>query len=404
MGQQLRGPTVLWCMAQGLGAHTPFLPCQRQHAGYCYVVHQVRIGWQAAAESLALLCACPLLHLRSAGLHLQLRCHPAGRLLPPPQVLCQRGGYRLCREEGECPARPRGCDWGSTASRRGLSSALSLLPCGAQPQSICSPSDTASTRLVISYSFSPSLTFPALLTCCPCCWVQHLLQLDRQYKLPKMRYKGDAPLPQFIRSEAAEGPQQQLISEVESGSEGPALRLPANKEGAALAAAAGMAPSSTALVQAGQKSQAQSTEGGEEEAGPVAGDSTTTTNRSALAELQHSVQFEGRPVEAVNLWVQLPAGAATTVRRHTDSLSVRVEGEVVQVQAPGCRPLTVTLPLAVTSRGGAAQLRPDGQQLDVRLPYMPLVDVLGQLRQQRSKQQEWEQENDRSRSTVMEID
>ncbi|KAI8476272.1 MAG: pre-RNA processing PIH1/Nop17-domain-containing protein [Monoraphidium minutum] len=172
---------------------------------------------------------------------------------------------------------------------------------------------------------------------------KHGLQLDPKYKLPKMGYKGaGGPGPQRVRAE-----RRALVTEVPAG-------------GAAR----------TVAATAGGKGQQQPPQRQKQEA--------AATEAPPRGPLPYLVDFEGRPVQAVVLTVQLGSGggvAAADVR-------AEVAGQDVFVSVPGREELAVQLPLAVTAEGARAALEwasagkagggGGGQLLRLRLPYLPL--------------------------------
>eukprot|EP00887_Chlorella_sp_A99_P003490 scaffold7.g3490.t1 len=216
---------------------------------------------------------------------------------------------------------------------------------------------------------------------------KHNLQLDPQYKLPKMRYKGDAPPPQLLRPDATArqgaGQQagQQLIAEVEApgtcAAEGPALALPVNRAAARAVAKAVPAPAAGAASAPVPPAGPAAGEGGK-------GDGEGGGSAVQLPALEHSLEFHGRPVEAVSL---------------------RVAGEEVVLAVPGCQPLAVRLPLAASARGGTAELAADGRELEVRLPYLPLAAAVAAARAAQGQQApEQRGPEGEGASTVMELD
>ncbi|GAB4815474.1 hypothetical protein N2152v2_002520 [Parachlorella kessleri] len=273
-------------------------------------------------------------------------------------------------------------------------------------------------------------------------WAQQKngLQLDPQYKLPKMRYKGDAPPPQYIRPDAAQQAQQgqqqrKLIAEVDLPDDRPAfaLRAAGSKRAAGRETAAGLIVPQAAAgghpkgeQQAGQQERFQQVEASgpairgaqstPASAGHAAGTATDTPARASVVaqtslaqraeQLQHSVEYLGRPAEAAQLTVHLPAQAAAQVQQSMPSTSaagpvaspatpaaepvaagslagiaVHVAGHAVSVEVPGCQPLRAELPLAVTAQGASAKLALGGDKLVLRLPFRPFRDLLNELQQ-----------------------
>lgn len=253
------------------------------------------------------------------------------------------------------------------------------------------------------------------------------LELDPQYKLPKMRYKGGTPPPQFIRlqgqpgssgSGGSAGPaaaageagpavgaagqagaggssstagSKPLIAEVGSDEEEPpAFALLASKRQARQRQAVVVrqqAPAAAAAPQSQQESAPQSVQQSAEQspAGPV--------------QLQpQMIEYVGKPATEVCVRVQLPASVAAAVQQDPEAISTGVCAETVRVEAPGCAPLEVRLPFAVSAVGGSAEVQAaaaggcssgsgssesgsSGAQLVLRLPYRPFSSVLDELRQ-----------------------
>lgn len=264
------------------------------------------------------------------------------------------------------------------------------------------------------------------------------LELDLQYRLPKMRYKGgDSPLPQMIRvdpsllssgdgragSNEGGGASKPLIAEVpaqppqaERGEEGtPAFALLAGKrqqrQQAAGAAAAlqqkqrqvvsGAAGPAAAGAAAEASSPAPS--GGQVAASPAASveQQGQAQAQGQLPQLQPRIEYVGKPATAVSITIPLPPAAAAAAASDPHSLRTTVCAEAVQVQAPGCEVLEMRLPFAVSAGAGRAELAPAGDSpssspaptpagksstsvgmaLRLHLPYRPFSSVLEELRQ-----------------------
>ncbi|KAL4425454.1 hypothetical protein ABPG75_009470 [Micractinium tetrahymenae] len=241
------------------------------------------------------------------------------------------------------------------------------------------------------------------------------LELDPQYRLPKMRYKGEGgPPPQFIRvapegaagapgatAEGAAGGSgpatagsaaggTPLIKEVPAGGEeeedgAPAFALLASKrqQRQSLAAAAA------------QRKQGQQSPAPAEAAPPPAAASSPQPRQQegqqgqaeGLQQLQPRIEYEGKPATAVCISVPLPPPAAVTAARQPASVQASVCAETVRLRVPGCQPLEVRLPFAVTAAGATAQVASEGKgggteaSLLLRLPYRPFSSVLTELRQ-----------------------
>lgn len=247
-------------------------------------------------------------------------------------------------------------------------------------------------------TFPPAFTVPAL---------QCDLELDPQYKLPKMRYKGDAPPPQRIRAEGGGSasssggglvtPQQQqkqqqsggsssstkpLIAEVgPDGEEAPAFALLASKrqQRQQQAAAAGRKPA--------QAAQQQPSAGPGSSIGAAGAQQQQGQTPTAVTEqLQPQIEYIGMPVTAVDITLPLPAAVAAAAQQDPAAISAAVCTETVRVQVPGCQAVEVRLPFAVSAAGGSAELHAadaatSGSSLVLRLPYQPFSSVLEELQQ-----------------------
>lgn len=268
---------------------------------------------------------------------------------------------------------------------------------------------------------SGSAPLPTPQSCCVACSHPHLqvqtgLELDPQYRLPKMRYKGQGgPPPQYIRvapevaagaasttadsggagndgghttlgagEGRAGGDRVPLIKEVRAAGEDedgtPSFALLASKRQQRQSAAAAalrtkqqpLAPAPAAAADSGQQPRQQEGQQGQGE---------------GLPQLQPRIEYQGKPATAVCISVSLPPAAAVTAVRHPASMQASVCAEVVRLRVPGCQPLEVQLPFAVTAAGGSAELAPDGKgsgagaSLLLRLPYRPFSNVLAELRE-----------------------
>lgn len=221
----------------------------------------------------------------------------------------------------------------------------------------------------------------------------------RKYKLPKMKYKGDVVRSQRIRVDSSK--RQPLVTEVRDVPDEPVFPLVTKKLdqqqlAAAAAAAAGQekrqvtaaATAAAAPAAARQAAAASSTSA----SSWPAGGAPPASQLHSLA--QHSVSYEGRPVERVVLDVPLPPAVSA------DSVAVSACGYDVYVRIPQCEELHVRLPLAVapggagasavvepvpeasggSGGGGGVQPQQHGRRLRVCLPYLPLDQLLQQMR------------------------
>lgn len=157
---------------------------------------------------------------------------------------------------------------------------------------------------------------------------KHAWALDPQYRLPRMRYKGQLPPPaQRVRTEdKGPGATAALVQE-----------LPA----AAAVAGAGAAPA------------------------------------PPLAQLKCAAEFLGRPAELVRLTVRLPAALPAPAAA---DVGVRLAecGDLVRVEVPGCAVLEARLPMAAAPDGRrAAQLDTRARTLVVELRLRSFGELLG---------------------------
>ena len=59
--------------------------------------------------------------------------------------------------------------------------------------------------------------------------------------------------------------------------------------------------------------------------------------------------------------------------------SAEVAGEHVYIDVPGCNPLDVQLPFAVTSEDAVVRHAKENRQLQIRLKYLPCRQLLQQV-------------------------
>ncbi|EFN57014.1 hypothetical protein CHLNCDRAFT_143682 [Chlorella variabilis] len=231
-------------------------------------------------------------------------------------------------------------------------------------------------------------------------------ELNPQYKLPKMRYKGDAPPPQRIRLEgdaaarqqqqqrpgSAGGPGKRLIAEVPAEGEEPSFALLASKrqqrqrrpEQAAVAATNPIAQATEPAVPQGGIADGPEQQVAQPAARPA------QQQQGPPEQLHPLIEYRGKPATCVAITVPLPAAAAAAAQRDPGAIGASVCAEVVRVQAPGCQPLEVQLPFAVSAAGATAEVTlaaapagkdKAGSSLVLTLPYRPFSSVLDELRQ-----------------------
>ncbi|KAK9824576.1 hypothetical protein WJX72_011454 [[Myrmecia] bisecta] len=224
------------------------------------------------------------------------------------------------------------------------------------------------------------------------------LNLDPQYKLPRMRYKGDIIQEQFIRSDK-KGP----VLEMQDVPEEPKFPLLLNKRPPAAPQPApnptiltlpqaatshldrrpGLASARSALLGGPQPAPQpepllQARAGAGQAASTGVGATAEGATASAAGQLAHTISYEGRPAEAVNLSVDLPQSSGQLAAAQ---IQVEVCGERVTVRIPTCPPLKAQLPFAVAADGSEAILAAEGRKLDLRLPYRPFRSMLFEMRE-----------------------
>ena len=225
--------------------------------------------------------------------------------------------------------------------------------------------------------------------------LQNGLQLNPQYKLPKMRYKGGTPPPQVIQiegsssSSTAQGlDQQQERPGSSSGGSGGGKRLIAE-----VPPKGGSEEQPAFALLASKRQQRQQQQQQQQQPQPLTGSAGAAAQQHAAPppatqlqqqRLQPQIEYRGKPASAVTITLPLPAAVAAAVRRAPASARAAACAETVRVQVPGCQALEVQLPFAVSAAGGCAELAPTatgGDSLVLTLPYRPFGSVLEELRQ-----------------------
>lgn len=248
-------------------------------------------------------------------------------------------------------------------------------------------------------------------------WVSHKTksELSEKYKLPKMRYKGDAIQSQRIRvDKKALVTEICSIEEVDDEPSFPLLtkRLPAPTPQPVLpsqeASQAGQNHGSAGAGPAGPQSS-----GGTSGMGGASSRAEPSTRPTPPHVLTPVVQFVGRPVTRVDITIALPPPSSHTIHSSSDSgttksssgssrvgsdgsnsnsklgssggqrsCKVEVSARSVYVSIPGCADLCVQLSLAVTHRSALATLDSSGASLVLQLPYLPLATLVEELRKE----------------------
>ncbi|KAL4856090.1 PIH1 domain-containing protein 1 [Chlorella vulgaris] len=221
------------------------------------------------------------------------------------------------------------------------------------------------------------------------------LELSPQYKLPKMRYKGEMPPPPArIRPQGGPGALRQQHAGSAGGGSGSSKRLITE-----VSPAADEAPSFALLAskrqQRLQQEAVQPAVAMPQSAGGDGGAAVTAASQQAvqkeqreqdgqLEKLHAQVHYRGSPVDFVAIAVPLPAAALAAAQHEANAISTSVCADTVRVQAPGCQPLKVKLPFAVSAAGGTAEVVVGGDtagSLMLMLPYRPFSSVLEELGQ-----------------------
>ncbi|KAG2433462.1 hypothetical protein HXX76_008519 [Chlamydomonas incerta] len=230
-------------------------------------------------------------------------------------------------------------------------------------------------------------------------WVGNKLggELDSRYKLPKMRYKGEVVASQRIR---ADDRRKKLVTELRDVDEEPSFALRTKKAPVPPPVVAqGPAPLAAAAAPASgtERNADKQSAGG---AGPA---SNQYPNSGAAAGPSaaptYGVQYEGRPVQWVQVTVDLPAtgSPSSAAAEQPVGTSVEVCGRSIYIRVgSGAPELHVPLQFGVSAEGASAtwkQQQPSagggkaagsqpGHQLVVRLPYRGLNDYLADARAQ----------------------
>lgn len=191
-------------------------------------------------------------------------------------------------------------------------------------------------------------------------WVGHKgkRELDAKYKLPKMKYKGSHIQTQRIRVD-----KKPLVTEIKDIPEEPVFPLRATKA---------PAPPEIKPSQPPPAAQKAPNGGAAQQAAGTTG--TSGRSSSSAAAMEYSIEFEGRPVEFLNIAVTLPPAVASSSEPR---LSASVCAQDVVISADGCQPLHVKCPLAVSRQGGSAVY--EQGVLRLRLPYRSLASVVDEM-------------------------
>jgi hypothetical protein len=199
---------------------------------------------------------------------------------------------------------------------------------------------------------------------------KHKLELDPKFKLPKMAYKGEQ-----VSSQRIKKARKALVTEVDDAPD--QQQPPVSASSASGRAASGVGASSSggssSISKAPAAAAARPGSGGK---APARGVAAPGSDQQRLKPGQPCVVYEGRPAEVAVVTVQLPTSTAAAAAGA--DVSVEVHGQEVVVRPAGGQEVRVRLAFAVDAVTGSAQL--EGQQLQLRLPYLPVEGYVEQLR------------------------
>ena len=220
---------------------------------------------------------------------------------------------------------------------------------------------------------------------------ERALQAD-DYVIPKMKYKGVAkdgwgskarPEKMRVRAEP-----KKLVEEVEEApgaraeSEPPSFALragPAPKKQLTAGEGGRVTPASAGRAATSAKQQQQL---GRRRQPPAAA-SLPAAPVDTRPKLSAKLTFEGSPADFALLEVTLPPTQALQMKLGAKTkdggagaVKVRTLRDTIEVSVTGCQALRQELPFAVDGEHAVAVHSADGQTVTVRLPYMPLADVI----------------------------
>ncbi|CAL5220844.1 g2928 [Coccomyxa viridis] len=204
----------------------------------------------------------------------------------------------------------------------------------------------------------------------------HALELggSGQWKLPRMRYKGDTVKPQRLRLQRNEPNLEEIkqpstaLRELQQAaaktSQGAGVHLKQAATAPKRSTTAGKTP--RPLPNASQEKQPQPAAKKEQS-------SKQAVQDDGGKPLRHTVEFHGRPVESVTVTVDLEPhnGRATSSSVAVGNPLVTVRRDQVYVEMHGREPLHIDLPFGVDAQQGKAHHMDAEQRLILELPYKP---------------------------------
>lgn len=110
-----------------------------------------------------------------------------------------------------------------------------------------------------------------------------------------------------------------------------------------------------------------------------ANDGSFLRHCAGQAELARTIEYIGRPVDTVAITVECPAHV--TAHAMTQS-SAEVAAEHVYIDIPGCKPLDLALPFAVSAQDAIVQHAKENRQLHIELTLLPCRQLVEQVEAQ----------------------
>ncbi|CAL8472031.1 g11573 [Coccomyxa elongata] len=208
---------------------------------------------------------------------------------------------------------------------------------------------------------------------------KHSVALSPNWKLPKMRYKGDKVVSQRLRLD-----RKPLVTDLGDVMEKPSFPLVADKEQTAVppASAAKRDPAKEGPSSTLKRDQVPERTG---TASPPAVPPSSSFSFSSGKQIDqpqqhgipfHEVQYVGRPAEAVQVSISLEQVDPSS----SSQVSVQVHLDQVTVQFPGHAPLNLSLPFAVDANLGKAETMDGGRNLLLLLPFKPYRSFIEEMK------------------------
>ncbi|BDA47531.1 probable PIH1 domain-containing protein 1 at N-terminal half [Coccomyxa sp. Obi] len=208
---------------------------------------------------------------------------------------------------------------------------------------------------------------------------KHSVALSPNWKLPKLRYKGDKVVSQRLRLD-----RKPLVTDLGDVMEKPSFPLVADKKQTPVtpASAAKKGPAKEGPSGTLKKDQVPEKPGSTSApaAAPSSSFSFSSEKQGGQPQEQgipsHEVQYQGRPAEAVQVSVCIEQ----TDPSSSDQVSVQVHLDQVIVKVPGYAPLKLSLPFAVDANLGKAEITDGGKNLLLLLPFKPYRSFIEEMK------------------------